>query len=179
MGSVIESIHGGGLRNSISVRKGEGVWNNICKLVQDLHSRGIIPVSSFKKDVGLGNETRFRVDNWIGEEPLLTMFPRLYALENNKNCFVCHRMPGGDRMWEWRRPIRSGVEEAQFCKLNALLNSPVRINNSGDSWKWNLDGKSEFEVKAIRKKIEEVDLKGNFPPTRWNKSVPIKINIFV
>ncbi|GKF22883.1 hypothetical protein Tco_0075205, partial [Tanacetum coccineum] len=39
-----------------------------------------------------GMQTRFWEDLWLGEVPFNELFPRLYALENNKECSVAVKM---------------------------------------------------------------------------------------
>nr|GEW42252.1 RNA-directed DNA polymerase, eukaryota, reverse transcriptase zinc-binding domain protein [Tanacetum cinerariifolium] len=47
----------------------------------------------FKKMIGNGTDTRFWMDNWVGEGLLKLSFPRLYRLDTNQQCVVSDRAP--------------------------------------------------------------------------------------
>ncbi|GKB89671.1 hypothetical protein Tco_0961943 [Tanacetum coccineum] len=42
--------------------------------------------------VGNGSSTKFWTDTWIGDNPLCLCFPRIYALESAKECFVADKL---------------------------------------------------------------------------------------
>ncbi|GJX60793.1 hypothetical protein Tco_0292183 [Tanacetum coccineum] len=58
-------------------------------------------------------QTRFWEDLWLGEVPFNELFPRLYALENNKECSVAVKMQG-EIDSSFRRHVRGGVETQQL-----------------------------------------------------------------
>ncbi|PWA60827.1 reverse transcriptase zinc-binding domain-containing protein [Artemisia annua] len=115
--------------------------------------------SVFVRKVGDGSLINFWEDAWYGMVDFKTLFPRLYSPETFKWCKVkdrCKIFNGSfSRTWAWRRQIRSGPEIDQFNSLNALL-CDFAPTNSPDTWECSLDSS-----KAIR----------------WNKMLPIKINI--
>lgn len=48
-----------------------------------------------------------------------------------------------------------------------------------DKWVWNFDILRCFSVKSTRNWIDDSRLPSGSMPTRWNCSVPIKINVFI
>ncbi|PWA50799.1 RNA-directed DNA polymerase, eukaryota, Reverse transcriptase zinc-binding domain protein [Artemisia annua] len=106
--------------------------------------------SVFVKKVGDGLSFSFWKDIWIGEQKLETLFPRLFSLEVNKDCKVVDRcnLNNGPhtRTWQWRRPVRDGVEKEQ---LDGLLNILRHFNPSfsNDCWEYSIDA-SEDILKA-------------------------------
>ncbi|GKC03638.1 RNA-directed DNA polymerase, eukaryota, reverse transcriptase zinc-binding domain protein [Tanacetum coccineum] len=70
------------------------------------------------------------------------------------------------------------VETSQF---NALLSSiqDVVLSDQNDSWMWTLNASTGFTVASTRSLIDANSLVVDSNTTRWNRSVPIKINIFL
>nr|GEY57212.1 RNA-directed DNA polymerase, eukaryota [Tanacetum cinerariifolium] len=60
-----------------------------------------------------GMQTHFWEDLWLGETPFRELFPRLYALDNNKECSIAVKMQGEIDM-SFRRQVRGGVESQQL-----------------------------------------------------------------
>ncbi|GJR77142.1 RNA-directed DNA polymerase, eukaryota [Tanacetum coccineum] len=56
--------------------------------------------------------------------------------------------------------------------------SSVILPNISDRWSWLLDPSGDFSVKLTREFIDDSMLPKTDVPTRWVKSIPIKINIF-
>nr|GEX45103.1 RNA-directed DNA polymerase, eukaryota [Tanacetum cinerariifolium] len=67
-------------------------WMSIIREVFALKHQGIDFLSHCKRRVGLGMQTRFWKDLWLGDVPFNELFSRLYALENNKDCSVADKM---------------------------------------------------------------------------------------
>ncbi|GKF31866.1 hypothetical protein Tco_0101664 [Tanacetum coccineum] len=55
------------------------------------------------------------------------MFPRIYALEENKECSVAVKLQG-DVEFSLRRQVRGGVEAQQLVQLQDLIGSSVLVN---------------------------------------------------
>ena len=68
------------------------------------------------------------------------------------------------------------MESSQFDDMKALT-SNVELSDNKDGWKWALNSTGFFVVSA-RKYVDEHILQGGLSSTRWNKSVPIKVNVF-
>ncbi|GKE35250.1 RNA-directed DNA polymerase, eukaryota, partial [Tanacetum coccineum] len=77
----------------------------------------------------------------------------------------------------FRRSPRSGIEEEQLLLLISNTSSVI-LPNISDRWSWLLDPSGDFSVKSTREFIDDFMLSKTDVPTRWVKSIPIKINIF-
>ncbi|PWA77639.1 Endonuclease/exonuclease/phosphatase [Artemisia annua] len=121
-----------------------GIWKRLTDLTLSFHGMCII-LGDFN-EVRSENErlgTSFcKRDIWIGEQKLETLFPRLFSLEVNKDCKVVDRcnLNNGPhtRTWQWRRPVRDGVEKEQ---LDGLLNILRHFNpsSSNDRREYSID----------------------------------------
>ncbi|GKB38179.1 RNA-directed DNA polymerase, eukaryota [Tanacetum coccineum] len=112
----------------------------------------------------------------LGEVPFNELFPRLYALENNKECSVVVKMQG-EIDSSFRRHVRGGVETQQLENIQDLVRSKV-LSNVDDRWAWDLNGGGDFCVKDARDLVDEVLLPKENVATRWIKTIPIKVNVF-
>ena len=151
-------------------------WSDIIKEISALALKGINLLSFIKKKVGNGEHTRFWEDVWLEDLPLMTTFPRLYALENVKQISVASKLMDSSLSSSFRRHPRGGIEEEQFLILVEKI-SLVLLSNSLDRWRWTLTSFGMFSVKSARNHIDEVLLPSLGSATRWVNLVPIKINI--
>ncbi|GKE40230.1 RNA-directed DNA polymerase, eukaryota, partial [Tanacetum coccineum] len=71
-----------------------------------------------------------------------------------------------------------GPEAQQLEQLTNLLDS-VSLSNMEDRCFWDLNGEGVFQVKDVRSVLDETFLPKENIPTRWVKSIPIKVNVFV
>ncbi len=83
---------------------------------------------------------------------LRSRFPRLFNLEDQKECFVREKMGYEERSvswrWRWRRELR-GREIGEFEELQQLL-AVVTFNTGGaDRWMWHHNLKGIFLVKQL------------------------------
>ncbi|PWA35487.1 RNA-directed DNA polymerase, eukaryota, Reverse transcriptase zinc-binding domain protein [Artemisia annua] len=142
-----------------------------------LKSKGFDFVTHCKKRVGDGHCTRFWYDNWLSDQPFRVTFPRLFALEKDKDSTVASKLGSPSLEVSFRRLIRDGVERQQLLDLNSLIGS-LTISSSKDRWICDLNGDGEFRVKDVRIKLDDVLLPFDSNATRWVKYIPIKINVF-
>ncbi|GJV98460.1 RNA-directed DNA polymerase, eukaryota [Tanacetum coccineum] len=77
----------------------------------------------------------------------------------------------------FRRHVRGGVESQQLDQLSLLLDTVI-LSNMDDRWFWDLNGDGVFQVKDVRFMLDEAFLPKMEVPTRWIKSIPIKVNVF-
>ncbi|XP_071705003.1 uncharacterized protein [Rutidosis leptorrhynchoides] len=111
-----------------------------------IHS--VISPSRMYMRIGIGNETNFWFDTWVGGCPLASRFPRLLALDCNHSTSVASRYPVNGWIWYWRRNIRGGVEQDQFDQLVSILKD-ISFSHDPDLWIW--DGPStSFTVSHAR-----------------------------
>ncbi|GJS99690.1 RNA-directed DNA polymerase, eukaryota [Tanacetum coccineum] len=170
---VISAIHGVNCQHLAAYNS---TWSTIIKEINFLKDKGIDLIAHCKIRVGNGIRTSFWNDLWIGESILKLSFPRLYALEDNKDSSVADKINDSITS-SFRRFVRGGVESFQLDHLKVLL-EPVILSNMEDRWYWDLNGDGVFRVKDARNLIDEFFLPKGDKPTRWVKSVPIKVNVF-
>ncbi|GJS78902.1 RNA-directed DNA polymerase, eukaryota, reverse transcriptase zinc-binding domain protein [Tanacetum coccineum] len=155
-------------------------WKVIINLNSSLETANIDLHSIFCREIGNGSSVSFWSYNWLGNYTLRSLFPRLFSLEAFKECKVsdrCNLLHGPkSRTWNWRRPIRGGLEQSQLLDLLLLLRD-VNTNNTPDTWVCNLNTSNSYSVSDLRVKIDNSILEPNGNQTRWNKILPIKINI--
>ncbi|GJV59603.1 RNA-directed DNA polymerase, eukaryota [Tanacetum coccineum] len=170
----ISAMHGSSFQTRSSFHCSN--WLSIIREVSALKLQGIDFLSHCKRRVGSGMQTRFWEDLWLGEVPFNELFPRLYALENNKECSVAVKMQG-EIDSSFRRHVRGGVETQQLENIQDLVRSKV-LSNVDDRWAWDLNGDGDFCVKDARDLVDEVLLPKENVATRWIKTIPIKVNVF-
>nr|GFC42251.1 RNA-directed DNA polymerase, eukaryota, reverse transcriptase zinc-binding domain protein [Tanacetum cinerariifolium] len=68
------------------------IWCSIFREMQVLISKGFDFVSHCKKRVGDGHNTQFWYDSWVFYQPLRVRFPRLFALETDKESAVASKL---------------------------------------------------------------------------------------
>ncbi|GJV75699.1 RNA-directed DNA polymerase, eukaryota [Tanacetum coccineum] len=76
----------------------------------------------------------------------------------------------------FRRKARSGIEEMQLNSL-AEISRMTTLVPCEDRYVWTLESDGVFSVASIRKEIDGNRFQDISLPTRWIKSVPIKVNI--
>ncbi|GKC94960.1 RNA-directed DNA polymerase, eukaryota [Tanacetum coccineum] len=151
-------------------------WYSIVREIQNLKNKGVDLLSHCKKRVGNGMHTKFWHDIWIGDQKLCCVFPRLFALEEDKDCYVASKFHGSVDL-SFRRAARGGVEAQQFAQLRDMLDTVI-LSNLEDRWRWDLNGSGSFRVCDVRNLLDEFFLPKDERVTRWVKCIPIKINVF-
>nr|GFA45486.1 reverse transcriptase domain, reverse transcriptase zinc-binding domain protein [Tanacetum cinerariifolium] len=166
---AIVSIHGAhdGLHMDSPMAYKSGPWSKVINLKGDLLTLSFNLPSVFKRKVENGQTTKFWTDSWLGGEPLCSTFPRLYRLESLKSCLVCERAP-------MDTATRGNSSNEQPHPLGLLF--PWAWRN--DSWECTIDDSRLFTVKGMRKHITNLSHTSVAQPFRWNKALPIKINVF-
>nr|GEZ76786.1 hypothetical protein [Tanacetum cinerariifolium] len=76
------------------------------------------------------------------------------------------------------RILRGGVEDAQLFELRLII-AHIVLTSQKDSWLWSLDVSKGFTVASVRSLIDSHTLECGLIATRWNRSIPIKVNIFL
>ncbi|GJR49954.1 zinc finger, CCHC-type containing protein [Tanacetum coccineum] len=112
-----------------------------------------------------------------GDQPLKTLFPRIYMLDSDRSCLVMNRIPFYDVNSFLRRQPRGGIEMAQLSELQAKIEH-VTLSDHGDSWLWTLDS-SGFSMASVQYLVNSKTLDTAPNATRWIRHIPIKVNIFI
>ncbi|GJT90856.1 hypothetical protein Tco_1079701 [Tanacetum coccineum] len=83
---IISALHG--LNGHVLSAAFNSTWSSIITEVNSLKVKGVDLISHCKIRVGKGTGTSFWKDLWIGDNLLKLSFPRLFALEENKDISV-------------------------------------------------------------------------------------------
>ncbi|GJW01986.1 reverse transcriptase domain, reverse transcriptase zinc-binding domain protein [Tanacetum coccineum] len=157
-------------------------WKEIYGLNKDLLKVNINLDSVFLRKTGDGSVFRFWHDCWFGTSNFMTLFPRMYALETHKDCLISERCVSGglidlsSHVWAWRRSPRDGIEKAQFDDLVNILVG-FKPSDVRDTWTCSLNSLNTFTVSFMRFAIDSFILVSTIDNVKWNKTLPIKINI--
>nr|GEV36188.1 RNA-directed DNA polymerase, eukaryota, reverse transcriptase zinc-binding domain protein [Tanacetum cinerariifolium] len=113
-------------------------WNTIIQEINVLKSQGVDLISHCKIRVGNGMRTQFWNETWVGDTQLRYMFPRIYALEVNKDIWVWDL--NGEGVFHVK-DVRNLLDESFLSKdstATRLVKSiPTKINVF--AWKVYLD----------------------------------------
>ncbi|GKE24209.1 hypothetical protein Tco_1435721, partial [Tanacetum coccineum] len=179
---VISKIYG--LDRGFDVRRVFGqkssTWGSIIGSCSELNQFDISLSNLMVKKISSGRQTLFWNDTWLKDiGPLKFRFPRLYALDLNKNCFVAERWSKIDDTWQgnwaWRRQP-SGRALTDLSSLNLLITGLVLDSAIEDKWTWALEDSGKFSVTPLCKAIHSNFFvsEANTPSFRWNSWVPRK-----
>nr|GEX88038.1 RNA-directed DNA polymerase, eukaryota, reverse transcriptase zinc-binding domain protein [Tanacetum cinerariifolium] len=134
------------------------ITSNWCLILREMHQlkvKGFDFMSLCSKKVGDGNNTSIWFDIWKGESNLHDTFPRMFALETDKQSTVAAKIAQVDG--SFRRPERGGLEQDQFNKLISFIDS-LSLSSSQDRWVCNASSDGSFRVKDIRNLIDDLIL---------------------
>ncbi|GKC25331.1 RNA-directed DNA polymerase, eukaryota, reverse transcriptase zinc-binding domain protein [Tanacetum coccineum] len=140
-----------------------GVLYDDCDRLKPKRSLDLLSFCS--RSIGNGVETKFWTDLWHGDKPLKAQFHHIFLLDSDRDCSVENRIIVPNWLTVLRRCLRGGVESSQFEALQA--------------WKWSLDVSAGFSVAFVRHLVDSRLLVVDQIATRWNRCVPIKVNVFL
>lgn len=162
--------------------------NSVSKLWMDIISvgdsclngnQGPAVKECFKWSLGNGNSIRFWHDNWLAAQPLKQVFPRVFALAEDKQALVSHM----DYSGSWRiittRPLR-GRAMNEFQHLQSLLQSVQVVSNAADSFSWTFDQHRPFSVALAYDALSFQDsiLSRSVVQAIWLKWSPPRVRVF-
>ncbi|GJU33182.1 hypothetical protein Tco_1176771 [Tanacetum coccineum] len=130
------------------ISSNRSIWLDIIRGISSLKNKGINLIAFVRRHVGNGEDTKFWEDTWLSDVVLKVTFPRIYALELEKNVNVANKKKDSTLMFSFLRSPIGGVEEEQYnlvqsCVINILL-PQIR-----DRWVWSLVSSGEFSVKLL------------------------------
>ncbi|GJT05587.1 hypothetical protein Tco_0840049 [Tanacetum coccineum] len=170
--NVIQALYGPSF--DLHASNHTSIWCSILREVRVLKDKGFDFISHCKRRVGDGLRTRFWNDLWISDGLLYDIFPRLFALEMDKEVLVAVKLGASSVADSFRRGVRDGTERQQWSDLSSLIDS-VSLSSSKDRWICDLMGDGEFKVKAVRNSLDDLFLPSQAVATRWVKFIPIKM----
>ncbi|GKD11633.1 RNA-directed DNA polymerase, eukaryota, reverse transcriptase zinc-binding domain protein, partial [Tanacetum coccineum] len=177
---VIQNIYGlcGGINASPARRSRFSTWRSILSSISKLKQKGLDLLSLCSRKIGNGASTYFGNDTWCGDLPFKIQYPRVYALYTDKNCLIANRISLIDWSDILRCNPRGGAVQSQFdATLSAIEN--VTLSDKSDSWQWLVNGCNGFSVASARSLVDSFFLDGDTIATRWNRFIPIKVNVFL
>ncbi|GJZ61616.1 reverse transcriptase domain, reverse transcriptase zinc-binding domain protein [Tanacetum coccineum] len=108
------------------------------------------------------------------------MFLILFSLELHKQCTIrdIFSSNNGSQQFNFngRRPIRNGLEATQLNGLLDLLSNFVIIDTP-DHWACSCISSKTYTIDLMRTQLKHSLLSSNGEAIRWNRDLPIKINI--
>lgn len=169
---VIKGIHGedGKIGKTVS-NFHSSIWLDIVKEIESLKQQGMNFSCYVHKKMGNGLHTYFWDDIWKGDTALKILYPRIYALETNKNISVAAKLGQNNLGLSLRRTPRGGVEQFQLEALREFCDNTVLVD-SLDRWSWSLEVSGNFSVASVRGVIDKNILPMVSSKTRWVNAVP-------
>ncbi|GKC09471.1 RNA-directed DNA polymerase, eukaryota [Tanacetum coccineum] len=107
-------------------------WCSILREVHKLKDKGFDFWYHIKKRIGNGADTSFWYDCWFGDIPFCVKYPRLFALELDKQVSVESKLLSSMES-SFRRNVRGGIEQHMLEELTSTLET-VSLSNSCDRW---------------------------------------------
>ncbi|KAJ0455641.1 putative reverse transcriptase zinc-binding domain-containing protein [Helianthus annuus] len=180
---VVKAIHGPGKKwASLPLNAAIfSVWRNIVKLEEVTVFKGSRLSSFINSSPGNGKHTRFWSDCWIGDRPLMNVWPNLYDKESDKFCLIADRLKMVEQrlecVWGWSVQLSTDRDRSDLVELEHLIRD-VCITDRPDKWKWTGNQEALFSAAAVRKiLVEDNDPRfGNI--SEWVSWVPAKCGIF-
>jgi hypothetical protein len=101
------------------------------------------------KKLGNGKGTRFWLDTWVGGSTLRQQFPRLFSISTHKESCIDQVGEWGAAGWEWKLEWRRSLFVWEEELLTTLMNliETIILSHQNDSWKCNIGGDGEYNVK--------------------------------
>ncbi|GKA09037.1 hypothetical protein Tco_0688368 [Tanacetum coccineum] len=123
-----------------------------------MHIKNIVDYSTMKKKIGNGNATRFWTDVWVGTRSLKERFPRVYAMEGNKQCMVSDRCVDDQWHWNWHRNMSErGRTGEQYIDMQQELHH-LELSDREDTWKCSMKHDGSFTVACIHDVFNWIDV---------------------
>ncbi|XP_071698994.1 uncharacterized protein [Rutidosis leptorrhynchoides] len=142
----------------------------------------------FVKDVGIGADTHFWIDKWLGDVPFKDAFPIIFRLETTKGVLIMNRVTNASSSltftWNWStEPRRRTADELN--SLIYIISGHTFSDNTSSKWSWKLTANDIFCSSSLSQflNLQAADnmRMSSLPSltTDLNPFIPQKIGIFV
>ena len=177
---IIKSIHGkdGSFGEEQAKKMHSCIWRSILLKMQKLDPIFLNLTNIMQVNIGDGDSTRFWEDSWNDKGILKRSFPRLFALEVEKEVKVKDRIMSNVEDWNRRRDIRGGREREEATALKMLLEKET-LTNTKDRWMVPGAPNNAYSTKWLRDCLETHKTMGQEFLDIWNKWIPKKCNVFI
>ncbi|WVZ83546.1 hypothetical protein U9M48_030683, partial [Paspalum notatum var. saurae] len=158
----------------------DGLWQDLLKR-KYLSNKSISQVSkkpalgSF--EVKGGNQARFWEDYWIGDKPLMEVYPNLYRIVRKKAVTVASVLKSIPLNVSFHRSLTGDNLMAWYKLVSKVAN--VNLSEENDTFKWRLHKNGIFSVQSM---YNNLILDNNTIPVTcdlWKLRIPLKIKIFL
>nr|GEU30543.1 RNA-directed DNA polymerase, eukaryota [Tanacetum cinerariifolium] len=145
----------------LGVMVGEGMsrheaWEDVVANLRKRLSKWKAKTLSIGGRLGDGFKSMFWIDRWKGDKYFRDVFPRLFALELNKQVSVIEKL-SFDLVVSFRRVVRKGAEKQQVSDLSSLIAS-VLLAPIPDRWVFSLASDGSFRVDDVWNAIDDLTL---------------------
>lgn len=164
--------------------RGSYWWKDIGTLSRRLHSSQTTWFStSMVRVLGNGASTTFWHHAWAGQTPLCIMFPRLYAISQDKDKMIADMGHWDGETWVWKWNWRRDFfqwEKDLHQSLRSLILPFQPQNGVTDSWCWKLEPQGSYSVRSAYALIAEHGHRDSddFFNSFWCSKIPLKMTAF-
>jgi hypothetical protein len=97
--------------------------------------------------VGDGEGTRFWEDLWLGNAPLASQFPNLYAIVNHKNVTVANTITENGLNISFRRNLAGDKWLSWLDLVERLMD--IHLTDEKDTFIWKLTESGQYSVRSL------------------------------
>ena len=90
-----------------------------------LKDKGAALVEFCQRKVGDGQGTHFWLDKWVCDQTLKDAYPRIFALELNKEIKVAAKLEQRDGLGSYCRLPRGGIEEERMMEMRFAISPTI------------------------------------------------------
>ncbi|XP_071709215.1 uncharacterized protein [Rutidosis leptorrhynchoides] len=147
-----------------------GIWVKVVKAIHGMHG-GLHGESDYKRGIWFNMVKMYLSAQSSG---MITKYPIRFNVGNGTK----YKWNNGIWMWHWKHISLRGRSESLLYELSQMLES-VPLLNQDDKHYWAVCQNGDFSVSETRNSIDNAILPSLHPGTRWNKTLPKKVNIFL